>query len=111
MNTNLIPQAQPLAQYLAYREEIDAAVHRVLSAGRYILGQEVRAFAKQQNQESDAFIAAIPPRNGEGDHAQHGGGAPAPSPEEAEKGMAEMSRVYNEGGRELYIGAGDREHD
>ena len=30
---------------------------------------------------------------------------------EAEAGMAEMSRVYNEGGRELYIGAGDREHD
>ncbi len=25
--------------------------------------------------------------------------------------MAEMSRVYNEGGRELYIGAGDRERD
>jgi phosphomethylpyrimidine synthase len=53
------------------------------------ISQEVRAFAKQQNQESDAFIAA----------------------DEAEKGMAEMSRVYNEGGRELYIGAGDREHD
>ena len=31
--------------------------------------------------------------------------------EEAEAGMAEMSRVYNEGGRELYIGAGNREHD
>ena len=29
----------------------------------------------------------------------------------AEKGMAEMSKVYNEGGRELYIGAGNREHD
>lgn len=47
MNTNLIPQAQPLAQYLAYREEIDAAVYRVLSAGRYILGQEVRAFENE----------------------------------------------------------------
>ena len=52
------------------------------------ISQEVREFAKKQNQESDAFIAA----------------------NEAEKGMAEMSRVYNEGGRELYIGAGDREH-
>lgn len=31
------------------------------------------------------------------------------SAEEAEKGMEEMSRVYNEGGRELYIGAGDRD--
>jgi dTDP-3-amino-3,4,6-trideoxy-alpha-D-glucose transaminase len=47
MNTNLIPQAQPLAQYLAYREEIDAAVHRVLSAGRYILGAEVSAFENE----------------------------------------------------------------
>ena len=51
------------------------------------ISQEVREFAAKQNQESDAFIAA----------------------DEARKGMAEMSRVYNEGGRELYIGAGDRE--
>ncbi len=53
------------------------------------ISQEVREFAAKQNQDSDAFIAA----------------------DEAKKGMAEMSRVYNEGGRELYIGAGDREHD
>ncbi|MDE2435369.1 MAG: phosphomethylpyrimidine synthase ThiC [Sphingomonadales bacterium] len=51
--------------------------------------QEVRDFAAKQNQESTAFIAA----------------------DEAAKGMEEMSRVYNEGGRELYIGAGGREHD
>ena len=51
--------------------------------------QEVRDFAAKQNQESTGFIAA----------------------EEAEAGMEEMSRKYNEGGRELYIGAGDREHD
>jgi len=50
--------------------------------------QEVREFARLQNQPSDAFVAA-----------------------EAEKGMAEMSRVYEETGRELYMGAGDREHD
>ena len=31
--------------------------------------------------------------------------------DEAEKGMAEMTVKYNEGGRELYIGAGDRERD
>ena len=31
--------------------------------------------------------------------------------DEAEKGMAEMSKVYDETGRELYMGAGDREHD
>ena len=30
---------------------------------------------------------------------------------EAEAGMAEMSKVYDETGRELYMGAGDREHD
>jgi phosphomethylpyrimidine synthase len=31
--------------------------------------------------------------------------------EEAEAGMAEMSKLYDETGRELYMGAGDREHD
>ncbi|MBB3982352.1 phosphomethylpyrimidine synthase [Sphingobium fontiphilum] len=51
--------------------------------------QEVRDFAAKQNQESTGFIAA----------------------EEAEKGMAEMSKLYNESGRELYMGAGDRERD
>lgn len=47
MNHDRIPQAQPLAQYLAYREEIDAAIYRVLSTGRYILGQEVSAFENE----------------------------------------------------------------
>ena len=51
--------------------------------------QEVRDFAAKQNSGVETFVAA----------------------EEAEKGMAEMSAKYNEGGRELYIGAGDREHD
>ena len=31
--------------------------------------------------------------------------------EQAEAGMAQMSERYNEGGRELYIDAGVREHD
>jgi phosphomethylpyrimidine synthase len=53
------------------------------------ISQEVREFAKLQNQEPGAFIAA----------------------EEAEKGMAGMSKVYDETGRELYMGAGDRERD
>ncbi|MCC7395139.1 MAG: phosphomethylpyrimidine synthase ThiC [Sphingomonadaceae bacterium] len=53
------------------------------------ISQEVRDFAKLQNQGADSFIAA----------------------EEAEKGMAEMSAVYEEKGRELYMGAGGREHD
>jgi phosphomethylpyrimidine synthase len=53
------------------------------------ISQEVREFAKLQNQDSAGFIAA----------------------EEAEKGMAEMSQVYEDSGRELYMGAGGREHD
>src|SRR5205085_12481648 len=61
--------------------------------------QEVRDFAAKQNAEADSFIAAHPePVEGQ-------------EPELAEAGMAEMSRLYNDGGRELYIGAGDREHD
>ena len=51
--------------------------------------QEVRDFAAKQNQPSDAFIAA----------------------EEVEAGMKEMSAKYREGGSELYVGAGGREHD
>jgi phosphomethylpyrimidine synthase len=53
------------------------------------ISQEVREFAKLQNQETGAFIAA----------------------DVAEAGMAEMSQVYEDTGRELYMGAGDREHD
>lgn len=51
--------------------------------------QEVREFARLQNQPADAFVAA----------------------DDAEAGMAQMSEVYNETGRELYMGAGDRERD
>jgi dTDP-4-amino-4,6-dideoxygalactose transaminase len=39
-----IPQASPLAQYLAHKDEIDAAIARVLGSGRYILGEEVERF-------------------------------------------------------------------
>ena len=51
--------------------------------------QEVRDFAAKQNSGAETFIAA----------------------EEAEVGMAKMSELYNETGRELYMGAGGREHD
>lgn len=37
----------PRAQYLAHRTEIDAAILRVLDGGRYILGEEVRAFERE----------------------------------------------------------------
>ena len=36
--------SNPHAQYLALREEIDAAIRRVLDSGWYILGEEVAAF-------------------------------------------------------------------
>ena len=53
------------------------------------ISQEVREFARLQNQPAESFIAT----------------------EEAEAGMAQMSKVYDETGRELYMGGGDREHD
>ncbi|WP_374528390.1 phosphomethylpyrimidine synthase ThiC [Novosphingobium sp.] len=53
------------------------------------ISQEVRDFAAKQNQPVETFVAA----------------------EDAEKGMAEMSEKFREGGGELYIGAGGREHD
>ncbi|NUQ10868.1 MAG: DegT/DnrJ/EryC1/StrS family aminotransferase [Gemmatimonadaceae bacterium] len=39
-----IPQTDPRASYVAHREEIDAAIGRVLRNGRYINGPEVEAF-------------------------------------------------------------------
>ncbi|THD36154.1 MAG: phosphomethylpyrimidine synthase ThiC [Sphingomonas sp.] len=51
--------------------------------------QEVRDFAAKQNAGAETFIAA----------------------EDAEAGMAAMSELYEATGRELYMGAGGREHD
>ena len=51
--------------------------------------QEVRDFAAKQNAGVETFVAA----------------------EEAEAGMEAMSVKYREVGNQLYIGAGDREHD
>ena len=53
------------------------------------ISQEVREFAARQNAGAETFVAA----------------------EDAEKGMAEMSELFKETGSELYMGAGDREHD
>ncbi|NWG04145.1 MAG: DegT/DnrJ/EryC1/StrS family aminotransferase [Syntrophaceae bacterium] len=47
-----IPLTHPKASYLACKEEIDAAIKRVMESGRYILGQEVKAF----EQEFAAYI-------------------------------------------------------
>ncbi len=43
----MIPQANPKAQYLAHKAEIDAALARVLEGGRYILGEECAAFERE----------------------------------------------------------------
>ena len=43
----MISCANPRLQYLARKEEIDAAVMRVLDGGRYILGEEVKAFESE----------------------------------------------------------------
>lgn len=40
----LIPQSNPLANYLAHQGELDEAIHRTLRGGRYILGHEVTSF-------------------------------------------------------------------
>jgi len=56
---------------------------------------EVREFAAKQNAEADQFIAANPQLEAD----------------QAEAGMQEMSKLYEETGRQLYMGAGDREHD
>jgi dTDP-4-amino-4,6-dideoxygalactose transaminase len=37
----------PRAQYLAHRQEIDAAIQAVLEGGRYVLGREVEAFEQE----------------------------------------------------------------
>ena len=42
----LLP-ADPKASYLAHKEEIDAAIRRVLESGRYILGEEVAGFERE----------------------------------------------------------------
>jgi len=43
----MIPQTSPLANYLSNRTALDEAIQRVLSAGRYILGEETTAFERQ----------------------------------------------------------------
>lgn len=45
--TRSIPIASASAQYATIKEEIDAAVHRVLESGWFILNEEVRAFERE----------------------------------------------------------------
>jgi phosphomethylpyrimidine synthase len=77
------------------------------------ISQEVREFARLQNQDSGGFIASSPSLLGEGDHSArpNGGGVSRRGAEDAEEGMAAMSELFKETGSELYMGQGDREHD
>jgi len=50
----VIPFSDLKLQYLSIKEEIDAAIKRVLTSGWYILGQEVRAF----EEEFAAYVGA-----------------------------------------------------
>jgi len=43
----MIPCANPKAQYVSYRDEIDTAIKGVLESGWYILGDEVRLFEEE----------------------------------------------------------------
>lgn len=43
----MIPCADPKAQYLAHKTEIEEAIRCVLESGRYVLGGEVAAFEKE----------------------------------------------------------------
>ena len=45
--TRFIPQADPGAGYRAQRDEIDAAIARVLASGRFVLGPEGAAFESE----------------------------------------------------------------
>jgi phosphomethylpyrimidine synthase len=65
------------------------------------ISQDVRDFAAKQNSSPESFLAS----------EKLGADTAEASRRAALKGMEEMSRRYNEGGRELYVGAGGRERD
>ncbi len=68
--------------------------------------QEVRDFAAKQNAPANTFLAAqTPPRHGEGDQPQAGGGGVPLDATTAEAGMAEMSEKFREKGSEVYLPA------
>lgn len=47
MRSNMIPLANPLAQYRAHKAAINSSLKRVLEHGHYILGSEVVAFEQE----------------------------------------------------------------
>jgi dTDP-4-amino-4,6-dideoxygalactose transaminase len=50
----MIFYANPKAQYLPYKDEIDAAILKVLESGKYILGEQVSLFEKEFAKYLDA---------------------------------------------------------
>jgi dTDP-4-amino-4,6-dideoxygalactose transaminase len=46
----IVPQAAPGLRVVRHRDEIDAAIARVVSSGRYILGAECEAFEEEFSQ-------------------------------------------------------------
>ena len=46
-NNMMIPCANPKAQYVSYRDDINLAIQRVLDSGWYILGEELVRFEKK----------------------------------------------------------------
>ncbi len=46
----MIPQCSPKSNYLAYKQEIDAAIAHVLNSGQYILAEEVANFEREFSQ-------------------------------------------------------------
>ena len=77
------------------------------------ISQEVREFAARQHNNPPGTVR---PELVEGERAaaartSTSSARAALSEADAEKGMEEMAKVYNETGRELYMGQGDREHD
>src|SRR4029434_456962 len=45
--TPMILPANPAANYLAHRDEIDQAIRRALAGGMYIIGQDARKFKER----------------------------------------------------------------
>ena len=46
-SSSLLPPADPKANYLAHKDEIDQAIRHVLDGGSYILGPEVATFEQE----------------------------------------------------------------
>lgn len=54
---DMIWRCDLVPQYLAYKDEIDQAINKVLNSGRYILAQEVALFEKEFAEYSDTKFA------------------------------------------------------